>query len=103
MAEKLQFAGLVFKGLAEEVTTDPELLVLTAAGLALASRSRPLRGIGIAMGGWYITRKADTYMTVFDSKMRLVAAVIDAGNPKLPLEVNERTASTRSEGRTPPR
>lgn len=99
MDERVQFAYLVFKGLAEEVTKDPELLVLTAAGLGLASCSRPLRGIGIAMMGWYITRRADAYMTALDSKMGLIASIMDAGNLK---EANEQI-SDGPESRTPPR
>lgn len=75
-----EFAKAVFLGLVHESFTDPELLVLTTSGLLLASRSRPLKGIGIALAGWYVTRKADTYMSVFDSKMRLIAKVINAGN-----------------------
>lgn len=75
--KKLQYAKVVFVSLAKEATTDPELMVLTVGGLALASRSRPLRGIGIAMTGWYISRKADTYMTVLDSKLRLIAQVLN--------------------------
>lgn len=75
-----EFAKAVFSGLAHESLTDPELLVLTTSGLFLASRSRPLKGIGIALAGWYVTRKADTYMSVLDSKMSLIAELINTGN-----------------------
>lgn len=80
IASLLKFSQAVFGGLIHEALTDPELLVLTTSGLLLASRSRPLKGVGIALGGWYVTRKADTYMAVLDSKMRLIASVISAGN-----------------------
>lgn len=82
MGEKLRFAKVVFSTLAKEATTDPELLVLTTSGLLLASGSRPLKGLGIAMAGWYVTRKADAYMTVLDSNLHLIAGVINVGNSK---------------------
>lgn len=75
-----EFAKAVFSGLAHEFLTDSDLLVLATSSLLLVSHSRPLKGIGIAFAGWYVTRKADTYMSVFDSKMRLIAGVINAGN-----------------------
>lgn len=93
--EQLENAEAVFLGLAKEITTDPELMVLTAGGLALASRSRLLRGMGVAMIGWYVTRKADTYMMVINSKMQLIASVMDAGYPK---EVNEQETGNRAKG-----
>jgi hypothetical protein len=72
----------VFTGLAREALTDPELIVLTVGSVAATSRSRTAKGLGIAMVGWYATRKADTYMMVFDSKMGLLAQVISAGESK---------------------
>lgn len=103
MNDNIEFVKAVYSGLAHEVMSDPELLVLTTAGIGLASRSRLLRGIGIAMTGWYLTRKVDYYygatMNLLDSKTTLIASVINAGNPK---EANEQTA-TRSESGTPPR
>lgn len=99
MNERLEFMKNVYSGLAQQATSDPELLVLTTAGIGLASRSRLLRGIGIAMAGWYLTRKVDYYMMVSNSKMASLAQVISAGNPK---EANEQTG-TRSESGTPPR
>lgn len=99
MNEKVEFTEAVFTGLAKEVMADPELMVLTAAGLGLASRSRLLRGLGIAMSGWYVSRKVDYYMMALTTKMHLLAQVIDAGNPK---EANEHI-SERPESGTPPR
>jgi hypothetical protein len=103
LKQEIEFTKAVYSGLAHEVMSDPELLVLTTAGIGLASRSRLLKGIGIAMTGWYLSRKVDYYygaaINVFDSKTTLIASVINAGNPK---EANERT-STRSESGTPPR
>lgn len=70
----------VFSDLAHEYLNDSDLMVLAASGLLLSSRRRPLKGVGIALMGWYVTRKADTYMSVIDSKMRLIAGVISTGN-----------------------
>lgn len=75
-----EFSKAVFSSLFHEVLTDPELLVLTSAGLLLASRSRPLKGLGIALGGWYLSRRADQYVSAIDSKMLLLAQVISASN-----------------------
>lgn len=72
-----EFSKAVFSSLSHEALTDPELLVLTSAGLLLASRSRPLKGLGIALGGWYLSRKADQYVSVIDSKMMLLAQVLN--------------------------
>lgn len=76
------FSRGVALALSHEVLTDPDLFVLTVSGLCMASRSRPLKGLGIAMAGWFVARKADTYVMVIDSKMSLIAALIDAGKSK---------------------
>lgn len=75
-----QFSKAVFSSLSHEALTDPELLVLTSAGLLLASRSRSLKGLGIALSGWYLSRRADQYVSALDSKMMLLAQVIGASN-----------------------
>lgn len=75
-----KFAQAVFGSLLHEALTDPELLILTTSGLCIASRRPRIKGLGIALGGWYISRRVDQHMFAFDSKMRLLALVIDASN-----------------------
>lgn len=76
-----EFASAVGRSLLHEALTDPDLLALTTAGLLLGSRSQVLKGVGIAIGGWYLSRRVDQYMWVLDSKMGLLAQVISESNP----------------------
>lgn len=71
-----KFAYLIGKSLLHEALTDPEAFCLALSGLCLGSRSSRLRGLGIILGGWFITRRADAYIRIFDSNAKLLAQLM---------------------------
>lgn len=82
-----EFSKAIYTSLAHEAFTDPELFVLLSSGVLLASRSRILKGVGIALGGWFISRRVDHHMMMVASKVTLLAQVISESNTQ---EANEQ-------------
>lgn len=74
------FAIGVSKGVLQAAMTDPDTFVLATSGWCLGSASKRTRGIGVALGAFFIARRADRYMGYIDSKMSLLAQLIREGN-----------------------
>lgn len=74
------FAIGVTAGILDAVTSDPDTFLLGVSGLCLGGRSKHIRGVGIALGGLFLARRADRYMGFIDSKMMLLAQLIREGN-----------------------
>lgn len=80
-----EFAAGVGLGLYKAVTTDTEVFLLATSGLLLGSGSRRLRGLGLALGGLFISRRADQYALMLAQKLEEISQVMDARGTPAPL------------------
>lgn len=69
------FAAGVSLGVLKAALTEPDVFLLFTSGLLVTRRSCTLRGLGVGLGGLYLSRRADQYVS-------LLAHLIGEGEPE---------------------